>query len=431
MKKFLTVLLCLIMALSCIAIVSCGNSSGKTDETEPAADKNEFSVSWKNWNGDFIKFEPAVAKGTTPSFGQADPTRPDDEENSYTFAGWDPAPAPIDRDMVYTATYTAVPLPQHEVTSAEFAEAFRFEETSFTVTSLAADFLQLEDGTEVLHFKEEAAWVCVYPNADGTWTVVSADDDNRDEKDGSLIWYFEGLQSDNSLGSQGNPLSLLDTVFASTKYSDYTYNPATETYEANIEGTRLQLKFDHKKLVRCVFSSEGDSSMFEIINYGTTVLDADELERIHHPLVYLKANKSNQYDPAESLPINNIKKGNSVEYRVELRFDEPEGTVDYNESRFLFSLICIGIPEGKAFIDGTAYINGEDYSVEITMDGKPVSVEYEPMFKTSYFYLFSAGTKPDFSQSYYLTVKVTTLKDLSVSKGQNLISISSTITNVK
>ena len=428
MKRLLTVLFALLMVVSCFALAACGGANTGSDATETGAssDKNEFSVSWKNWNGDFIKYDPAVAKGTVPAFGQADPTRPDDDENSYTFAGWDPAPAPIDRDMIYTATYTSVPLPQHEVTAEEFLEAFNFAGKNYTMSSGVVDCFQLEDGTGLFHFKEDASWYGYYPNPDGTWTLVSADDDDKTEE-GQLIWYLEDSLSDGMKEEGQNPLAFFKMVLEQAPYSDYTYRQDSETYEANVVGAYIQLKFDHKNLIRCSVSSDGATFLYEIGNYGTTVID--ELESIHHPIVYLKAKKGNQFDVSENLYLGN-KKDDSVEYRVELRFDEPEGTVDYNQSRFLFSLVCIGVPEGKALLDGTVYIKGEDYSVEITMNGNPVTIEYEPMFKTSYFYLFSEGTKPDYSKSYYLDVKVTTLKDLSVSEGLNYISINSSITNV-
>lgn len=49
-----------------------------------------------------------VAYGVTPT-APADPTKPTDAANVYTFAGWSPVIAPATADRDYTATYTATP----------------------------------------------------------------------------------------------------------------------------------------------------------------------------------------------------------------------------------------------------------------------------------------------------------------------------------
>ena len=83
MKKFkkpVSILLSLLMVVGMFAIVPI---------TANAADPDTFTVTWKNWNGDTLEVDTEVAKDTLPSYDGATPTRPDDANNTYTFAAWD------------------------------------------------------------------------------------------------------------------------------------------------------------------------------------------------------------------------------------------------------------------------------------------------------------------------------------------------------
>ena len=72
-------------------------------------DANNFcTVTWKNWDGTVLHSQ-VVRKGTTPdAYSGATPTRPrDDQNNEYTFSGWDSALGVVNSDTVYTAQFTS------------------------------------------------------------------------------------------------------------------------------------------------------------------------------------------------------------------------------------------------------------------------------------------------------------------------------------
>lgn len=68
-----------------------------------------FTVTWKNENGAVLETDEKVPYGSTPTFDSARPTKYSDNDYSYNFAGWTPEVTSVDRDVVYTAKYTAVP----------------------------------------------------------------------------------------------------------------------------------------------------------------------------------------------------------------------------------------------------------------------------------------------------------------------------------
>ena len=60
-----------------------------------------------------IETDNNVPYGTTPTYNDATPNRPEDNTYKYTFAGWDLEVKNVDGDQVYTAKYTQV---KHQIT---------------------------------------------------------------------------------------------------------------------------------------------------------------------------------------------------------------------------------------------------------------------------------------------------------------------------
>ena len=78
-----------------------------------------YTVTWKNWDGTVLENDENVAEGATPSYDGATPVRPEDANNTYTFAAWDDGTTtyvlgvddlpPVTGDVTYTAVYTSAP----------------------------------------------------------------------------------------------------------------------------------------------------------------------------------------------------------------------------------------------------------------------------------------------------------------------------------
>lgn len=73
-----------------------------------AALSNEYEVKFVNY--DNMKLQAGtVVYGETPKYTEATPTKPADDQYTYEFVGWTPTISPVTGDIVYTATYKAVP----------------------------------------------------------------------------------------------------------------------------------------------------------------------------------------------------------------------------------------------------------------------------------------------------------------------------------
>ena len=75
------------------------------------ANCSSFTISFVNWDGSNLQ-TLSVTEGEMPQYTGSTPTRPDDEEYTYTFSGWTPAIVAVTEDATYTANYTATPKSQ-------------------------------------------------------------------------------------------------------------------------------------------------------------------------------------------------------------------------------------------------------------------------------------------------------------------------------
>lgn len=64
-----------------------------------------YTIRWVNHDGTLLEIDEKVPEGVTPEYNGETPTKPADDQYTYTFKGWDKAVVAAVDDATYTATY--------------------------------------------------------------------------------------------------------------------------------------------------------------------------------------------------------------------------------------------------------------------------------------------------------------------------------------
>ena len=102
--------------------ISIEDSSGSSISpgSESIIIEKSYTITWINYDNEVLKIDTDIKEGITPSYDGETPTRSNDDTYSYTFTGWTPTIEVVSRDVTYTATYKAEPLPVPTYYHVEF-----------------------------------------------------------------------------------------------------------------------------------------------------------------------------------------------------------------------------------------------------------------------------------------------------------------------
>ena len=89
------------------------NQDGNSDNTNPDDNNNpeiiaEYTVTWKDYNGEVLETDINVKEGTMPTYDGKTPNRTATETVKYIFSGWTPEVGVVVSDITYVATYIEV-----------------------------------------------------------------------------------------------------------------------------------------------------------------------------------------------------------------------------------------------------------------------------------------------------------------------------------
>ena len=71
------------------------------------AEKQKYSVTWKDYNGTVLDIQNNLEYGTVPAYVGTAPSRANTAQYTYSFNGWSPAVTAVTGNVIYTATYSS------------------------------------------------------------------------------------------------------------------------------------------------------------------------------------------------------------------------------------------------------------------------------------------------------------------------------------
>ena len=105
MKKNLKTLFISISLFS-LGLVACNNKEPEVVPPEPPVEeKNKYTITWLNYNGDILEVDEDVIEGSEPSYDGETPIHPESEGKVYTFKGWSPSLSTVTENQTYLALY--------------------------------------------------------------------------------------------------------------------------------------------------------------------------------------------------------------------------------------------------------------------------------------------------------------------------------------
>ena len=114
------------------------------DDEHPVT--NTYTVTWQNWDGSELETDTEVPYGTMPSYDGSTPVKEPSGGKSWTFAGWDPEPAEVTGDAVYTAVFDGADLYTVTVRSTGHGTVSASPESGVTGTEVTLRVVSVDSG---------------------------------------------------------------------------------------------------------------------------------------------------------------------------------------------------------------------------------------------------------------------------------------------
>ena len=159
-----------------------------------------YTVTWKNWDGTVLETDENVEYGATPEYNGEMPTRPADEQYTYTFTGWIHAVSAVTGDVIYTAVFSET-LNKYTITWKNGDEVLKTEQVDYGSMPVYSGETPVKDGNaqysyiftgwtpEITAVTRNAEYTAVFEQKVNTYTVTWKNWDGTELKKDENVEY--------------------------------------------------------------------------------------------------------------------------------------------------------------------------------------------------------------------------------------------------
>lgn len=252
-------------------------------------EKNTYVITWKNADGTILEKDEKVEYGTTPSYDGEIPTKDNDGDYKYTFAGWDKELAEVTENITYTAVYTSSELKTHLASAVEGQSIFEYlQKQGMDLSNIKylefidtaktderydvyLDISENKDGSikagidgEILYIQSEGR-IELYPNS----SYLFANNDKIEKIEG-----LENIDTSNVINMRrmfADDLNLKELDLSTFDTSNVTNMDSMFCYDTNLYKLNIS-NFDTSKVTEMefMFSTTSKLKNIDVSNFETS-----------------------------------------------------------------------------------------------------------------------------------------------------------------
>ena len=270
-----------------------------------------FTVTWKNENGNVLETDASVDYGATPKFDGAIPTKPADDQYTYTFADWDPHVSAVKGNVTYTATFSAEAIPVVSSSSEQVVESSsseQVEESSSSEEVVESSSSENEEQSSSSEEPVSSASNGLVISGNLQQTVVKGGEFETVTISGVKSWErsYEAYVYWLDFNQVDDNLVISQPTYHSTEWMDV----GTQTQKFTVNGTQYEISVD-------IVAASAVSSSSEVVE------ESSSSEAV---------SSSNSVEVSSSSESNIMSSGSEIVYSSSANYIGPSSNSNYAEA---------------------------------------------------------------------------------------------------
>ena len=231
--------------------------------------KNKYTVKWLNYDNAVLQ-EETVDYGVTPKYTGDTPTKPADEQYTYTFLNWTPVVVPVVDNVVYIATYNNT-VNKYTIKFVD-EDGTEISSKEYDYGTSANDIVKPDEPTK----DATAEYTYTFAGWDSEVTDVTADKTYKATYTSEVNKYtvtFKDYDGTTVLDSQQVDYGQAATAPSKPTRTGYTFKGWDKTFDNVTEDLEVTAQYEINKYTITFVDEDGTEISSKEYDYGTAATD--------------------------------------------------------------------------------------------------------------------------------------------------------------